>query len=211
MTDVDIRNLISKHGLVSDQIEPGELAVILRELVARLAEPGSGAVVEFGCYRGTTSLYIRRILNASSVDRPFHVYDSFEGLPEKSAQDNSPAGLQFASGELRVSKKDFLMEFKKANLRPPFIHKGWFADLTPSDVPSLIDFAFLDGDYYDSVKASLHLIEDKLAPGATIIVDDYANEALPGAARAVDEWAGRRGITPKSIRSLAVMKIAQLA
>ena len=27
-----------------------------------------------------------------------------------------------------------------------------------------------------------------MASGATIVVDDYANEALPGASKAVDEW-----------------------
>lgn len=51
-----------------------------------------------------------------------------------------------------------------------------------------IMFAFLDGDYYDSINSSMGLIENKLAKKAVIVVDDYANEALPGAAKAVDEW-----------------------
>ena len=46
-----------------------------------------------------------------------------------------------------------------------------------------------------------------MSPGATIIVDDYANEALPGAARAVDEWASKHAIRVKVEASLAVMVV----
>jgi len=204
MNKAAIDNLIIRFGLVSDQVEPRELSVVLNELTRTLALI-EGAVVEFGCYRGTTSLYIRRVLDALSPQRAFHVYDSFEGLPVKASQDSSPVGEQFVAGELSVSKKDFMSEFKKARLQVPVIHKRWFNDLSDADVPTPIAFAFLDGDYYDSIRQSLSLIESKLAPGATIVVDDYANEALPGAARAVEEWVRPRGLTVQTVASLAVI------
>lgn len=204
MNKAAIDNLIVRFGLVSDQVEPRELSVVLNELTRTLTSI-DGAVVEFGCYRGTTSLYIRRVLDALSPQRAFHVYDSFEGLPVKASQDSSPVGEQFVAGELSVSKKDFIGEFKKARLGLPTIHKGWFSDLTDADVPAPIAFAFLDGDYYDSIRQSLMLIETKLAPGAAIVIDDYANEALPGAARAVDEWIRPRGLKIQTIASLAVI------
>ena len=201
-----LNTLIRRHGLISDQVDARELEVILSELVRTLGMV-EGAVVEFGCYRGTTSLYVRRILDMVAPDRAFHVYDSFEGLPQKSRHDASPAGEQFVTGELSVSKKDFIIEFKKAGLKLPVVHKGWFDSLTDADVPPQIAFAFLDGDYYESVATSLRLIQDHLSPGATIIIDDYANEALPGAERAVREWASVRNLPIRSVASLAVLHV----
>ena len=178
----------ARHAtLLSDQIDRSELAVILREL--ERVRDSAGDVVEFGCFAGTTSVHISKWLEGS--DRTFHVYDSFAGLPEKTAPDLSPAGEQFRPGELAITKKQFVLNCKKAGVKVPVIHKGWFSDLSDEDVPESIAFAFLDGDYYESVRVPLELIEHKLTPGATIIVDDYANEALPGAARAVDEWRER--------------------
>ena len=178
----------ARHAaLLSDQIDRSELAVILREF--ERVQDIAGDVVEFGCFAGTTSVHISKWLEGS--DRTFHVYDSFAGLPEKTAPDLSPAGEQFRPGELAITKKQFVLNCKKAGVKVPVIHKGWFSDLSDEDVPELIAFAFLDGDYYESVRVPLELIEYKLTPGATIIVDDYANEALPGAARAVDEWRAR--------------------
>jgi O-methyltransferase len=130
-------------------------------------------------------LFIRRLLDARGDDREFHVYDSFEGLPPKVAQDDSPAGSQFQAGELSVSKKDFLKQFQKASIRPPQIHKGWFSGLTAADVPDKIAFAFLDGDFYESIRDSLRLVLPRMQVGGTIIIDDYAREALPGVAKAV--------------------------
>lgn len=178
----------ARHAaLLSDQIDRSELAVILREF--ERVQDIAGDVVEFGCFAGTTSVHISKWLEGS--DRTFHVYDSFAGLPEKTAPDLSPAGEQFRPGELAITKKQFVLNCKKAGVKVPVIHKGWFSDLSDEDVPESIAFAFLDGDYYESVRVPLELIEHKLTPGATIIVDDYANEALPGAARAVDEWRER--------------------
>ncbi len=202
---IDIAASIRRHGIVSDQVESRELTVVLQQLVRALEH--DGAIVEFGCYTGTTSLYIRRILDAYEDTREFHVYDSFEGLPEKTSEDVSPVGEQFRPGELHAPKKRFMREFQKAHLKLPIIHKGWFDTLTVDDMPDRVAFAFLDGDYYESIKQPLELLESRLVSGAVIVVDDYVNEALPGASRAVDEWASQRGCTVRSVHSLAVLTV----
>lgn len=176
------------YPLVSNQVNKEQIRVILAEGEKVLSSQVEGAVVEFGCYIGTTSLFIRRLLDTRAGSREFHVYDSFEGLPPKTKQDESRAGEQFQAGELAVSKKQFLREFQKAGLRPPVIHRGWFKDMAPQDVPEKIAFAFLDGDFYESIRSSLQLVVPRMQPGGTIIVDDYAREALPGAAVAVHEY-----------------------
>lgn len=184
---VTIPNLLRNYPIISDQVNADQLQVILLELDKTLGKKIAGDVVEFGCYIGTTSLFIRRALDLRHEHKTFHVYDSFAGLPEKSPEDTSGAGEQFKAGALSVSKKQFIHEFQKANLKLPVIHKGWFDELTADDVPETIAFAFLDGDFYGSIKSSLKLVLPRMSQGGTIIIDDYAREALPGAAKAVHE------------------------
>ena len=181
-------HLLAEYPIISDQVDAKELGVLLRELEKVLQSDVAGSVVEFGCYVGTTSLFVRRLLDAYNFTGEFHVYDSFAGLPEKTQADNSAAGEQFKAGELLAPRKTFIQNFKKAGLKLPIIHKGWFTDFGPDDVPTDIIFAFFDGDFYESIADSFRVCDGKFQETATIIVDDYANEALPGAARAVDEW-----------------------
>ena len=162
--------------------------MVLVQLERLLAGGTQGAIVEFGCYVGSTSLFISRLLSQINSGATYHVFDSFEGLPEKSVQDYSAIGEQFIKGELLATKSQFVTNYKKSGIALPVIHKGWFSQIPVTDIPDDIFFAFLDGDYYDSIKCSLKLISSRLAKQAVIVVDDYANEALPGAAKAVDEW-----------------------
>ena len=173
-------------SLLSDQVDEREVRVVLRELETALSRGVEGDVVEFGCYVGTTSVFLAERLK--NTERTLYLYDSFEGLPPKTSQDESPAGLQFKAGELLATKKQLIKNLRQANVPMPVIKKGWFSDLTERNVPERIAFAFLDGDYYHSIRDPLMLIWNHMAPGAIIVVDDYANEALPGAAKAVDEW-----------------------
>jgi O-methyltransferase len=46
-----------------------------------------GDVVELGCYDGRTSIFIQTMLKHLNPERIFHVFDSFQGLPEKSEKD----------------------------------------------------------------------------------------------------------------------------
>ncbi len=184
---VDIPKILKKYPIISDQVNAAQLQVILQALEKTLGKGISGDIVEFGCYIGTTSLFIRRLLDERREKKSFHVYDSFTGLPEKTWEDSSSAGEQFQAGELSVTKKQFIHEFQKANLKLPTIHKGWFSTLTSQDVPAEICFAFLDGDFYGSIKDSLTLVLPRMTKGGIIIIDDYAREALPGAAKAVLE------------------------
>lgn len=201
---MNIHDYLAKQTLLSEQVSKREVEIILRELQHSIDVHIPGDVVEFGCYEGTTSVHLARFL--MPTDKKLFLYDSFEGLPDKTARDESPAGQQFKTGELLASKKQLILNLKRAGVPMPRIKKGWFSELTPDDVPPAISFAFLDGDYYESVLDPLRLIEHRLSPGAVIVVDDYANEALPGAARAVDEWCVGRGLTCTVQASLAIIR-----
>jgi len=193
------QSILARYPIISDQIGQPALSVVLRELSHALEQRIDGDIAEFGCYIGTTSLFIRRILDEAgeSQKRRFYAYDSFTGLPDKTSADQSTSGDQFRQGELSVSKKQFLQSFHKANLAPPITHKAWFADLSPEQLPNQIAFAFLDGDFYQSIFDSLQLVWPRLTPGGIVNIDDYQREALPGVTQAVDDFFGG---TPANLR-----------
>lgn len=166
-----------------------------------------GDFVELGCYKGDTSLMLADLLTREHSNKKLWLYDSFEGLPEKSAKDESAAGVDFRRGELAVSKREVKARFLRAGLTVPKIKKAWFLELKDEDLPEEIAFAFLDGDLYESIKDSLKLVEDKMVAGGVIIVHDYTNEALPGVARAVDEWVKVKNLEIIRYESLAIIMI----
>ena len=193
------------------QVSDSEHQIILKLFQQSLTVPGD--IVEFGCYKGDTSILLVRQLNQflkehpSAAGKTIYLYDSFAGLPAKTTEDSSSIGDNFSTGSLLASKAELVRRFKKANLSLPKIKKAWFADLDPTtDLPPQISFAFLDGDYYASIKLSLKLVYPKLSSGAIVLVHDYRSEALPGVARAVDEFLSvYSGFRLRLRESLAVL------
>ena len=168
----------------NDQVSEKETERILE--VAKKCLSVSGDYVEMGCYKGDTSLLLADIIR--NVGKKLWIYDSFEGLPEKSEADESVLGIYFKSGELLVTKREVKQRFLKAGLPVPVIKKAWFSDLTSEDLPEQIAFAFLDGDFYESIRDSIKLVAPKMSEDGVMIVHDYTNPALPGVKKAVDEW-----------------------
>jgi O-methyltransferase len=200
------RQLLAKYPIISDQVTRQRLEVVLGELEKTLQAGTAGDIVEFGCYLGTTSLFIRRLLDKYGSAKQFHVYDSFEGLPPKVAQDSSPVGDDFRAGELSVSRKQLLEQFHKARLQPPLVHKGWFSDLTPGEVPDTIAFAFLDGDFYSSIIDSLRLVWPRMQDGGIITIDDSGREALPGVDQAIRDFFQDKQVQIRTVHNIAILK-----
>lgn len=193
----------------NDQVTAAETMRILT--LARDCLKVEGDFVEMGCYKGDTSLLLAEILVENYVDKVVEkmgksgekgvenydsgkskkklwIYDSFEGLPEKMEADKSVLGEAFKGGELAVTKREVKERFLRAGLPVPVIKKGWFSDLTEVDLPEKIAFAFLDGDFYESIRDSLKLVEPRMSEGGVVVVHDYSNPALPGVKKAVEEW-----------------------
>lgn len=205
---------------MNDQVTPAETAELLSLAKKCLNLPGD--FVEFGCYRGNTSVLLGQLIQKSSSPKFLWLYDSFAGLPRKTVEDNSGVGANFQAGELFISKRAVIEKLKKHglkiansnNLSPiqpktsaVIVKKAWFDDLTNQDLPAKIAFAFLDGDLYSSIKVSLQLVTPLLAPQGIMLVHDYNNPALPGSSRAVDEWLkAHPDFQLKVHHSLAILK-----
>src|ERR1700733_7449232 len=173
------QSLLSRHKLLTDQMSEDRLGEVLRSLESVLKQQIPGDIVEFGCHVGTTSVFLARMV--ATMDTPtarrLYLYDSFEGLPEKSPEDMSSAGTQFIKGELQATQKQLKQNFLQAKLPRPEIIKGWFSSLTPEQLPGTIAFGFVDGDFYHSILDALRLIWPKLSTGGSITIDDYQREA----------------------------------
>ncbi len=193
----------SKNQDYMQQVTARETEILLQELKKTLNNNVPGDVVEFGCYKADTSVLYQKLLESmghggalqsenhtpSTSQKILWLYDSFEGLPAKTREDNSAAGDAFQAGELLVTKREVIGKFKKMGLKLPKIKKAFFDELDIIyDIPEKISYAFLDGDLYQSIKTSLNLVSSKMSQGSVIIVHDYNNPELPGSARAVDEW-----------------------
>lgn len=151
-----------------------------------------GDVVELGCYEGAASVLMQITLDQYKSKKTIHVYDSFEGLPEKSKQDGDTI---FFKGACKTQKENLISNYKKHKVKLPKIHEGWFADVLPKDLPRVISFAHLDGDFYSSILESLTYVYPRLSKGAVAVIDDYndpkvyeVNNILPGVKRACDEF-----------------------
>ncbi len=199
--------LLQKFRIISEQMTRAELKVLLEELERVLQKKVPGDVVELGCYEGTSALFEARLLQALAPEKKLWLYDSFEGLPEKTKEDQSASGEWFKGGELRASRARLQKNFVKAALPIPEITRAWFFELDPEDLPEEICFAFLDGDFYESIMDSFKLVWPKMAEGGVIIVDDYQNPALPGAAKAVDEWLKGHPAQLRAEASLAIIRL----
>jgi len=200
------KNLIRDYPIISDQMTKKRLTIILRCLALTLEQNIAGDIVEFGCYKGTTSLFINRVMNLSNAStKELHVYDSFDGLPAKTIKDASVAGSDFKAGELKTSKRDLVRNFKKAGLKPPHIHKGWFDELKDKELPSTIAFAFLDGDFYRSIVDSLGLVWPRLANGGMVVIDDYQKSNLPGVTRAIEDFFTNKSVKIQHQQNLAII------
>lgn len=186
------------------QIPDRETALLIDELKKTIDIAGD--VVEFGCYEGDTSILLANEIR-ENPDKWLYLYDSFEGLPAKSAEDKSADGWRFQEGELKASPDTVRHKFKKYALPDPVITKGWFDELTESDLPSQISFALLDGDFYNSIKTSLALVEPRMNNGGVIVVHDFRNAQLPGSGKAVNEFMAEHAdeYTLRIVATMAVL------
>lgn len=102
-----------------------------------------GDFCELGCHEGKSAVVFQRILQHYDPSRNLHLYDSFEGLPNASAE-NGHANAH--KGDMATTKDALIANFKRLNLRQPILHQGWFEDTLPTQLPDKIAFAHLDGD-----------------------------------------------------------------
>lgn len=157
-----------------------------------------GDVLDVGCNSGESTIVMRKIIDTLAPERQLHAYDSFEGLPALTEADQKDR--VYSAGNMAVSLDVMKSNFSKLGLQLPHVHKGWFEETVPRDLPKNICFALIDGDLYESTKHVLPHVYDRMSPGAMGMIALYYDEELlprkglsggyrsPGSKRAVDEF-----------------------
>lgn len=159
-----------------------------------------GDLVEIGCAIGESSVVIQSVLSAAgNSGKRFHVYDSFEGLPIPTDYDATD-GI-YHQGDMAAPLAKFEDTFHRAGLAArPEVHKGWFEETIPAQLPDAISFALIDCDLYASTAHVLPHVYARMSPGAIAMFGVYYDPeifardgiretyASPGVKRATDEF-----------------------
>lgn len=188
MTVSIIDQLLDTYPLITDMIHKHQLKLVLECLERTILNDVDGDVVELGCNEGTTSMFIRRLLDHYRSDKQFYVYDSFQGLPDVSVHDISKTERQFTAGGCKTERDKLVANFTETNLAVPVITEGWFIEIDDNKYPDTISFAFFDGDFYSSILDSFLKVYHKLSPNAVVCIHDFGWHVLPGVEQACEDF-----------------------
>jgi len=146
----------------------------------------AGSVAELGVFRGDQAHLISRLF----PDRPFHLFDTFEGFAKADLGAEKAAGFSAASlGDFANTSIDLVM----GKLHQPervVVHQGFFP-ATAEGVEDRFAFVSLDVDLHDPTAAGLEFFYERLNSGGFIFVHDYNNGRYNGVRKAVEDFVAR--------------------
>jgi len=123
-----------------------------------------GDVAEVGVYMGGSA----KLICEAKGDRPLHLFDTFEGLPEVSkTQDSTRFHKNQYSCTLGCVKKGLS---KYPNV---FFYKGMFPSTADPVSDRQFSFVHLDVDLHESTKSCLEFFYPRMSKGGVIISHDY--------------------------------------
>jgi predicted O-methyltransferase YrrM len=149
----------------------------------QVASIEGGTVVEVGVYAGMSISYIADV--AAERGTTVYAVDPWERrFPEQSPDWHRLKGVH----------RDFTDFVAACDLGGTVKEVAKFSEEAAADfADGSIDLAYIDGGHtYEHVQADLAAWWPKLAPGARLLGDDYAD--FEGVARAADEFAAANGL-----------------
>lgn len=190
----------STFSVYNYMFTPGQLRFLM-DCVTETAGIG-GCCVEAGCAQGATTVFLRKWMEESGIEKKYFTLDTFAGFPSHQAD------------------YEIGVRGKSANIKVPFLfnRKEWF-DYTISlaevtDVTSIqvdishfdfntiapISFCLLDVDLYLPIKECLPRIYGNMPKGGIIVVDDCVPDSLyDGAMQAYAEFVELHNIEKRVV------------
>ena len=163
-----------------------------------------GDIVECGVWRGGSSMLAALTLKElRDKNKRIHLYDTFAGMSEPSAEDGSDARVEWEANEANGHNEWCYapLEHVQRNLRSTGLDderllfvRGTVEQTIPSKMPPSIAVLRLDTDWYESTLHELEHLYPALSTRGVLIVDDYGH--WTGARRAVDEYFDQVGHHP---------------
>jgi|TARA_B110000495_G_C23032112_1_gene615041 hypothetical protein len=160
-----------------------------------------GNVIECGVYRGGNSFQIAKKLKELKSNKTLYALDTFEGHPyddfenmpkelqKKVYGDKGPKKHKGETGDVDLDQIKKL--FAENGLDNTIFLEGLFIDTFKDILDQKFCFAYVDADFYLSVKQCIEFLKDRLIPGGIMVFDDYNCSLFPGCNRAVHELLGK--------------------
>jgi predicted O-methyltransferase YrrM len=172
----------------------------LQLLSERVGSDEVGDYLEFGVYTGTSLACMHRALTRQGIEHVRLVgFDSFQGLPESAATDETSRYLPWELGDysspIAVSRE--AMRGKGVDLDRVTLVKGWFEDtLNERTIEQhgirKAGVIMIDSDLYTSAKAALDFCAPLIQDHAVVVFDEWFPATLGadnvGERRAFDEF-----------------------
>ncbi len=215
-SDVDILNLVEASPFDLQIIQgirpytmtsPARIWALVNAMQYISANQIEGDICECGVWRGGSVMAAALKLKAARDFRTLWLYDTFAGMPEpieldKASATGVPAHAEWTMYRRGSAASDWCfasLDDVRRNLestgypmeRVRFVAGKVEETLSvPANLPDAIALLRLDTDWYESTKAELEALYDRLLPGGVLIIDDYGYWA--GQRRAVDEFFASR-------------------
>jgi hypothetical protein len=173
---LEIINLIKKiraeTELLIGNIEAYQIFIMVKKM-GKI----DGDTAEVGVYKGGSA----KLICEAKGNKPLHLFDTFEGLPDRCPKDNS----KFYKGQFAASiesVKDYLNRYPHV-----YFYQGVFPTTTKSVENKKFSFVNLDVDLYKSTLDCLSFFYPRMNKGGIIISHDYISSAY-GVREAFDEF-----------------------
>lgn len=161
----------------------------------------AGDYFEFGVFQGRSLAAAYQVhQKMETVARHFYAFDSFEGLPDLTADDTMDDYGVFHGGQFAVSKADVSRNLVNNGIPADAttLIEGYYDEsLVQDDTLATLGDAkaalvHIDCDLYSSALPCLDFISSRMVDGALLLFDDwfcYRGRPDQGVHRAFDEWA----------------------
>lgn len=156
-----------------------------------LKEFSEGHIVEFGCWKGGTSLFMASIAKDLFPGIKVYALDTFSGISGASLEHDP----HHHDGNFDESDPGDLEDYAEANgLDNLIVVAGRFEDTLIHVLKQAekISLAHIDCDVYDSVAFSYKSVYPYMVKGGYMIFDDPLCSTCIGAMKAVEDWAIKR-------------------
>jgi len=163
-----------------------------------------GDIVECGVWRGgSMQATARTLIEAGDTARHLYLFDTFEGMPPPTVEDQRHDGQSAAellaanektSGVWAVATLDDVKDgMSRVGYPEDLVHyvPGLVEATVPGQAPEQISVLRLDTDWYASTKHELETLYPRLVSGGVLLIDDYG--WWQGSRKAVDEYLDATG------------------
>jgi O-methyltransferase len=146
-------------------------------------EKVEGAFAELGVYKGESA----RLIHLIDPGRKFHLFDTFNGLPNKDLLNETGEAATYTNVNFRDTDVQTVREKIGGDEDKILFHVGYFPESTKGLEEEIFAFVNIDADLYNPTIAGLSFFYPRLSPGGVILIHDYNNK-WEGLKQAVDEF-----------------------